>query len=65
MLKVLWSTPYFLPQITKISIKIRLNTNRTVVVGTDVLQPVESVRNHGVYFDNKLSTQTHVAKVTQ
>ena len=40
-------------------------SNRTVVVGTDVLQPVESVRNLGVYLDSMLSMQTGVAKVTQ
>ena len=40
-------------------------SNRTVVVITDVLQPVQSVRDLGVYFDSKPSIQTHVAKVTQ
>jgi len=40
-------------------------SSRTVVVGTETLQPVESVRNLGVYLDSSLSMQTHVAKVTQ
>ena len=40
-------------------------SSRTVVVGTETLQPLESVRNLGVYLDSSLSMQTHVAKVTQ
>ena len=40
-------------------------SSRTVVVGTETLQPVESVRNLGVYLDSSLSMQTHVAKVAQ
>jgi len=40
-------------------------SNRTVVVITDVLRPVQSVRDLDVYCDSKLSIQTHVVKVTQ
>jgi len=47
------------------SLRSLTQSNRTVVVGSDVLQPVESVRNLGVYLDSKLSMQTDVANVTQ
>jgi len=47
------------------SLRSLSQSRRTVVIGSDILQPVESVRNLGVHLDSKLSMQTHVAKVTQ
>lgn len=47
------------------SLRSLSQSSRTVVIGSDTLQPVESVRNLGVHLDSKLSMQTHVAKLTQ
>jgi len=47
------------------SLRSLSQSNRTDVVGTKVLQPVESVRDIGVYLDSSLTVQTDVAKVTQ
>jgi len=47
------------------SLRCLSQLSRTVLVGTETLQPVESVCNLGVYLDSSLSMQTHVAKVTQ
>ena len=44
---------------------LRSQSSRTIVVGTETLQPVESVHNIGIYLDSNLSMQTHVVKVTQ
>ena len=39
--------------------------DRRLTVGTDVIQPVEVVRNLGVYFDSHLTMKAHVARVAR
>ena len=36
---------------------------RSIAVGTDVIQPVDVVRDLGVYFDSHLTMEAHVAEL--
>ena len=38
---------------------------RSLTVGTDVIQPVDVVRDLGVYFDSHLTLKAHVARVAR
>jgi len=40
-------------------------SSRTADIGTEVLQPVESLNNNRVHLDSKLSMQNHMTKVAQ
>jgi len=47
------------------SLRSLTQLSRAVVTSTNILKPVESVCNLGIYLDSKLSMKTNVAKVTQ
>lgn len=38
---------------------------RSIVIGDENIQPVESVRDLGVHFDSELTMKVHIAKTTQ
>jgi len=47
------------------SLRSLSQSNRTFVIGTKILQAVESVRDLSMYLDSRLSKQTYMAKVMQ
>jgi hypothetical protein len=49
---------------TAASLKKLKNANLTVRIGSDVIQPVNVVRDLGVLFDEELSMKQHISKVT-
>jgi len=39
--------------------------DKAIVIANEAIQPVESVRDLGVYLDSELNTQAHITKTTQ